>query len=95
MAAFAGKSMAPELFHYHLDDRQLEPLIPGGVICGLFVIIRKLVAAYFALLWIAIMDCIHLLCGQQRAFLALVAGLSTLFFSGFSFSGLFLCSGTI
>ena len=95
MAAFAGKSMAPELFHYHLDDRQLKPLIPGGIICGLFLIIRKLIAAFFALLWIAIMDCIHLLWGQQRAFFPLVAGLSALLFSGFSFSGFFLCSKTI
>lgn len=95
MTASASKGVASKLFHYHLDDRQLKPLIPGGFICGLFLIISEVVAAFFALIRIAIMDFIHLLSGQQVALLAFVIGLTALLFSGFSFFGLFLCSRTI
>lgn len=95
MTAFAGKCVASKLFHYHLDDRQLKPLIPGGIICGLFLIISEDVATFVALIRIAIMGFIHLLDGQQVALLAFVARLTTLLFSGFSFFDLFLSSRAI
>ncbi|WP_319550286.1 hypothetical protein [Desulfogranum marinum] len=87
--------MASKLFHYHLNDRQLKPLIPGWFICGLFLIISEVVAAFLALIRIAVMDFIHLLGGQRVALLTFVVGFTTLLFSGFSFFGLFLCSRPI